>query len=89
MEKIITHGKTELQQVCMDYGSRLRRIRGFIANVKGTVAEEGLFTPDEQETITLICMDAEDRAERKYREERTEAETRSGTATEPRQYTGK
>lgn len=83
------HGRSPLRHVCLLHGDRLRYIRGFKSIWNREVNGEAIFTPDEQDMIKLIAADAEERAERKYREERTEAESRSGTATEHRQYTGK
>lgn len=89
MEQIVTHGKTPLQQTCMDYGTSLRRIRGLKSNARAVVAGHELFSKDERDLIETICQDAEGRAERKYREDRTETETRGGSSSEQRQYTGK
>lgn len=66
---IVTHGKTLAQQICMDYGSRIRYIRSLQASVSTANKVGGgfdTFTQEDIEYINLICSQAEVRAKEKY-----------------------
>lgn len=70
-------------KICLDHGTRLRYIRGMYAtSTRAATLYEDLYTKDELDLIKTICEDAEQRAERKYREERqADAEARGRTSS--------
>lgn len=88
-EPDVIHDASPAQVICRRYGTHLRVIRGVLANVKNN-QPNGIFTQDDVDLITILCADAETRAEKAYREARQhEAETSGRTSEESRQYSGK
>jgi hypothetical protein len=76
------------QAICLEYGAKLRSIRGLKQNARHALFEA--FSQDEISQIETICNNAESKAEKVYNEQRQhEAETSGRTSEEQRQYVGK